>query len=155
MRIGLDTNVLIQAHLPGLGHHELARDYLLEQLALPEVSLVVTPLVLHELVHIITDHRRFDPPVTMGEALAIARGYVARSNVDCLPVDEDSLLRALDMLGRNRLGRNRVADALLAGTLLTHGVHRLATFNAADFALFAPLQAFEPRLAPPDPEAPG
>jgi hypothetical protein len=28
--------------------------------------------------------------------------------------------------------------------LLNHGVHRLATFDAGDFAPFAPLRAFEP-----------
>lgn len=146
MRTGLDTNVLIQAHLPGLARHQLARDYLVEQLEVPDATLAVTPLVLHEFVHVVTDERRFDPPVSMSEAVAIARGYVGRSNVECLAVDEGSLLLALDLLARHRLGRKRIADALLAATLLTHGVRRLATFNVADFAPFEPLQASEPRL---------
>jgi predicted nucleic acid-binding protein len=69
--------------------------------------------------------------------------------VECLPVDEGSLLLGLDLLGRHRLGRKRIADALLAATLLTHGVHRLTTFNVADFALFESLDASEPRLGSP------
>jgi len=146
VRIGLGTNVLVQAHMPGLARHEIARGYLLEQLERPDVTLAVTPLVLHEVVHVITDERRFDPPVGMSEALAIARGYLGRSNVECLAVDEGSLLLALDLLARHRLGRKRVADALLAATLLAHGVERLATFDAGGFDPFQPLQAFEPRL---------
>lgn len=146
MRIGLDTNVLLHAHLPGLGRHELARDFLLELLGSPDTTVVVTPLVLHELVHVMTDPRRFDPPVSIGEALALARGYVGRANVECLAVDEGSLVLALDLLTRHRLGRKRIADTLLAATLLTHGVHRLATFNPGDFAPFESLQASEPRL---------
>jgi len=149
VRIGLDTNVLIQAHLPSLDRHELAREYLREHLDFPDTTLAVTPLVLHEFVHVVTDERRFDPPVSMGEALEIARGYLGRSNVECLPVDEGALLLALDLLGRHRLGRKRIADALLAATLLTHGVHRLTTFNTADFSLFESLDAAEPRSGSP------
>ena len=146
MRIGIDTNVLLQAHLPALARHDLARGFLLEQLRASDVTLAVTPLVLHELVHIITDERRFAPPVPMSEALAVAASYVERANVECLATDEASLLLALDLLGRHRLGRKRIADALLAATFLTHGVHRLATFDTAGFRLFAGLEAFEPRL---------
>ena len=146
MRIGIDTNVLLNAHLPGSGQHDLARSYLLELLASTDVTLVVTPLVLHELVQVMTDERRFEPPVSMGEALAVARGYLGRANVECLPVDESAMVLALELLTRHRLGRKRVADTLLAATLLTHGVRRLVTFNPGDFAPFEPLQASEPRL---------
>lgn len=148
MRIGIDTSVLVQAHLPRLDRHQQAREFLLEQLALPDVTLVVTPLVLHELLHLITDGRRFDPPVSMSEGLAIVGGYLGRSNVECLPVDESAVLFALELVERHRLGRKRIADTLLAATLLTHGVHRLATFNTADFHQLQPLAAFEP--AAPD-----
>lgn len=144
MRVGVDTNVLIRAHVPGLEGHGEARAWLMEQLAQPDVTLVVTPLVLHELIHVITDGRRFDPPVPMSEALAIARAYVGRTNVECLAADEPSLLTALDLLGRYRLGRKRIADTLLAATLLTHGVHRLATYNTSDFELFDGLTVAEP-----------
>jgi hypothetical protein len=146
MRIGVDTNILLQAHLPALDRHELARSFLLEQLALADVTLVLTPLVLHEMVHVLTDGRRFDPPVAISEAISIARGYLGRTNVECLPVDETALLLALDLLNRHRLGRRRVADTLLAATLLAHGVHRLVTFNVPDFEVFEEVAAVEPWL---------
>lgn len=146
MKLGIDSNVLLQAHLPALDRHELANRYLRSRLAQPGVTLVVTPLVLHELVHVATDHRRFDPPVAMSEAVAVARGYLGRSNVECIPTDEDSLLLGLDLLSRHNLGRKRIADTLFAATLLAHGVYRLVTFNVADFKVFDNLTAFEPEL---------
>jgi predicted nucleic acid-binding protein len=147
VRLGIDSNVLLQAHLPALDRHELAYRYLKKQLAQPGVTLVLTPLVLHEFVHVVTDGRRFDPPVAMTEALALTRGYLGRSNVECVPSDEGSLLLALDLLSRHSLGRKRIADTLLAATLLAHGVHGLVTFNVADFRVFENLTAMEPEAA--------
>lgn len=147
MKLGIDSNVLLQAHVPALDRHELAHRYLHRQLALPGVTLVVTPLVLHEFVHVVTDGRRFDPPVAMTEALAVARGYLGRSNVECIATDEGSLLLGLDLLSRHKLGRKRIADTLFAATLLAHGVHRLVTFNVADFKVFENLIAMEPETA--------
>jgi predicted nucleic acid-binding protein len=144
VRVAVDTNVLVEAHVPGGARHREAREYLLRQSRVSDVILVVTPLVLHEFVHLITDSRRFVPSAAIAEALALARDYLDRENVECLPVEGESLGRAFELLERHRLGRNRVSDTLLAATLLTHGVHRLATFNPRDFALFAPLRAFEP-----------
>lgn len=106
MRRGIDTNVLIYAHMAELPQHEAVRSYLLSQLAQDDVTLVVTPGILHELVHVITDGRRFDPPVTMKDALAVARGYLDSANIECLSVDESSLVRAFELLERYQLGRN-------------------------------------------------
>lgn len=63
VEIGLDTNVLVYAHIPAMPDHEHVRRYLLAQLA-DDARLVVIPLVLHELVHVLTDSRRFDPPIS-------------------------------------------------------------------------------------------
>ena len=145
MRLGLDTNVLIYAHLPVFAESERVRGYLRQRLADERCSLALTALVLHEFVHIVTDARRFDPPVAMPEALAIARGYVHRTNIECIPVDEASVQRALDLLDVHGLGRRRVADTLLAATLLTHGVTDIVTCNPPDFACFDELVVIDPR----------
>ena len=67
MRRGLDTNVLVYAHVAALPEHGVVREFLAGQLARRDVTLVVTPSVLHELVHVVTDPRRFEPPVAMSE----------------------------------------------------------------------------------------
>lgn len=145
MRAGLDTNVLVYAHLPVFPDSERVRAFLLERLARSDTSFVVTPLVLHELVHLITDSRRFDPPVSMSEAVAIARTYLGRSNVECVATAEDSLALTLRWIEQMGLGRRRIADTLLAATLLRHGVESLVTCNPADFEVFEGLSLIDPR----------
>ena len=147
MRRGVDTNVLIYAHMPALPGHEAVRRYLLGELSRPETRLVITPLVLHELIHIITDGRRFDPAVSMSEAVALARLYLTRSNVDCLAIGEEVAIAALELLERYRLGRKRIADTLFAAALLVSGVHELITCNPDDFRVFEELSLTDPRTA--------
>jgi toxin-antitoxin system PIN domain toxin len=141
---GLDTNVLVYAHVPGFSQHPRVRRYLLSQVQQPEVTLVVTPSVLHEFVHIVTDARRFEEPVSMADALAVARIYIGRSNVECIGPDEEVVLEAFDLLERHRLGRRRLADTLFAATLLHHGVRQIITCNRRDFEIFSDLEIIDP-----------
>jgi toxin-antitoxin system PIN domain toxin len=146
LKLGVDTNVLVYAHMPALKQHERVRQFILAELRKPDVNLVITPLVLHEFVHVITDARRFEPPVPISEAIAVARLYVGRANVDCASVTEAVLIDTFRLLEEHHLGRKRIADTLLVATLLRHGVHRLLTCNPSDFASFAGLELIDPRL---------
>ncbi len=144
-RRGVDTHVLIYAHVPALPDHQDVHQFLTRELRRDDVTLVLTPMVLHELIHVITDKRRFEPPVSMPEALALARMYLDASNVECLASDAESTLRMLALVDEHKLGRKRIADTLLAATLLRHGVHELITCHAADFAAFDELKCIDPR----------
>jgi uncharacterized protein len=144
VRVAVDTNVLIYAHIASLPQHAAARARLHELLRDGATALVVTPQILSEFVHVITDGRRFDPPVSMAEAVAIARGYLGRENVECLSVGEAEMSRALELMERHRLGRRRLADTLLVATLLGAGVTALMTADIGDFALFEELRLIDP-----------
>lgn len=144
LRRGLDTNVLVYAHLPAFEEHPQIRAFLLEELRNPAVTLVITPTVLHEFVHVVTDLRRFESPLEMTEALALARLYLGKSNVTCLSPDEAILLEAYELLERHRLGRKRIADTVFAATLLHHGTHEIITCNGSDFKIFEGLRVVDP-----------
>lgn len=145
MRQGVDTNVLIYAHMPESPHHATVRSFLLNQLSRDDVTLVITPTILHELVHIVTDSRRFDPPLSMSDALALARTYLGHANVECVRLDASAVATAFELMERHRLGRKRMADTLLAASLLGHGVHELITCNLGDFQIFDRLTLLDPR----------
>jgi toxin-antitoxin system PIN domain toxin len=149
VKLGIDTNVLVYAHMASLAEHAAVRDFLARLLGRREVTLVVTPAVLHEFVHVVTDPRRFQPPVAMSEALALARLYLGRANVDCVATDAEALADALALLERHGLGRRRLADTLFAATLLRHGVRQLVTCDVDDFAVFSRLQLVDPRVSVP------
>lgn len=120
---------------------------MLAQLGEAGIELVVTPMVLHEFIHVVTDGRRFDPPVGMSEAIAVTRLYLGRSNIECLAIDEAVLQLALALLERYGLGRKRIADTLLAATLLRHGVNEIITCDPGGFQAFAGLKVIDPRKA--------
>jgi predicted nucleic acid-binding protein len=144
VKLGLDTNVLVYAHMPALENHEKVRGFLLDRLQHSDTTLAITPSIMHEFVHVVTDGRRFDPPVEMSEALAIARLYLERSNVECLSISEDVLNHAFDLLERHRLGRKRIADTLLVATLHHHKITEIATCNPGDFRVFDDLSLIDP-----------
>jgi toxin-antitoxin system PIN domain toxin len=147
VKLGLDTNVLVYAHLAALPEHVVVREFLAAQLARRDVTLVITPSVLHEFLHVVTDPRRFDPPVSMREALALTRLYLGRANVVCVPTDAEALAEALVLVERHGLGRKRLADSILAATLVRHGVRDLVTCNRSDFEAFTALRLIDPRVS--------
>jgi predicted nucleic acid-binding protein len=155
VRRGLDTNVLVYTHLPAMPDHAPVRRFLLAQLQDPTVTLVVTAQILHEFVHVVTDPRRFEPPVTMAEALATARLYLDRSNVDCVVTDVACVRAAFALLEQHALGRNRIADTLFAATLLQHHVLEVITCNPDDFRVFEALTIIDPRTVAPETSSPG
>ncbi len=146
MKRGVDTNVLIYSLMPELPHHDAVRSFLVAQLAHGDLTLVITPAILHEFIHVVTDGRRFEPPVSMMEALGTARAYLQHANVECLSLDALTVAGAFDLMERHRLGRKRIADTLFAASLLENGVRELITCNPADFRIFEELTLIDPRV---------
>lgn len=144
MMVGIDTNVLVYAHLAAFPQHARARARVLLELANPKGGLAISPLVLHEFIHVVTDQRRFEAPLSMSEALGLARGYLGHSNVEILSVDEGVVLLALDDLERRQLGRKRISDSLLAASLVQAGVTEVLTCNPGDFVGFPGLRPIDP-----------
>lgn len=136
LRIGLDTSVLVYANAPEAPQHAAVRAYLGRMFRDRSMVAVVTPAVLSELVHVLTDARRFAVPATMPQALALARRYLDSANVECLPDTPEAMTLAFELMAHHRLGRRRIADTVLTATLNVHGVSSLVTTNARDFALF-------------------
>lgn len=68
---GLDTSFLVALSVKEHDRHERARALFREQAR--NEALVLTPDVVAEFIHAITDPRRFRQPFTMQEALNDAR----------------------------------------------------------------------------------
>ena len=129
--------------------YEPVHQFLQTQLQDRDITLVVTAQILHEFVHVVTDARRFDPPVTMVSALNVARVYLGNSNVECVVTDLGCLQTAFVLIEQYQLGRNRIADTLFAATLIRHEVKEVITCNPRDFRIFEDLMIIDPREAAP------
>jgi predicted nucleic acid-binding protein len=137
--IGLDCNILVQLAIAD--HLANARTVTVVQTETTlGRKLVFPPLVATEFLHVVTDDRRFAPPLTMNEAIEWLEDFLASPSVSLIQPTASSMDQTLKWMRQYGLGRKRILDTHLAAVLYTSGVSRLLTSNPADFAVFAELQ---------------
>ena len=135
MTLGVDTTFLVQLEVSGHPGHREARDIMEAVLGRGE-PLALAPQVLSELVHVVTDPRRFERPLSMEQALDRAeRWWWAPEVVRCLPNEETTGL-FLKWMSQHGLGSKRLLDTQLAATDFSNTVHAILTTNARDFQVF-------------------
>ena len=130
--------------MAGAPHHQAARRLFSAEVGEHGISLGIAPQVMHEFLHVSTDPRRFENPLSMQAGLRWSRDLWNASEVVRILPGPGVLDRTLELLGSLRLGRKRILDTALAATLELAGVRRLATFNPGDFRSFAFLQLVAP-----------
>ena len=133
---GLDTTVLVAYELREVEGHGRIRRMIQDLSRAGRARFMLTPQVLQEFLHVTTDPRRFEKPLSFAEALARARFWRESADVtSCYPTARSEAL-ALDWMGDFQLGRKRILDTSLASVYHVHGVRRLATANPDDFSVF-------------------
>lgn len=140
---GLDCNILVQLALAD--HPANATTVAAVQAETQrEGRLVFPPLVVTEFLHVVTDARRFDPPLAMIEAVDWIENLLGNPTVGLLEPSQGSLRQILRWMRQLNLGRKRILDTYLAAVLHTAGVRRLLTSNPADFTVFGVLETVVP-----------
>lgn len=132
----IDTNVLVYSTRPLSAHHRAA-EHALARLAAAGSTLWISPQVVREYLAAVTRSQVTAP----GLPMAIAIGDVQRFRT-AFRLAEDragALDRLMQILSAHRVAGRQVHDANIVATMLDWGVHRLLTFNGADFQRFVPL----------------
>jgi predicted nucleic acid-binding protein len=140
---GIDCNILVQlaiADHPANGKTMAAVEAELKRAG----RLTVPALVIAEFLHVVTDAKRFDPPLTMTEALDWMDDFLKNPSIMLLESSAGCSQQSLAWLRQHRLGRKRILDAFLAATLHAAGVKRLLTSNPSDFAIFGVIETVVP-----------
>ena len=145
MILGLDTDVLVSWAMEGAPRHRASRRLLEKELGKPGGRLGLTAQVLFEFIHVCTDPRRFEAPLSMERAADMARGIWNATEVVRVQPGPGALDRTLELLLSLKLGRKRILDTALAAALESAGIRRLATFNGRDFEIFPFLDVVSPR----------
>lgn len=138
--LALDTDVLVGWLHRESEHHEASRRLIESELSDGETRLGLTAQVLFELVHVVTDGRRFENPLPMEDALGLVEELWQSPDADRIAAPPRVLARTLELLREHRLGRKRILDTALAATLETAGIRRLATWNPGDYKIFGFLE---------------
>jgi len=132
---GIDTTFFVQVEVSSHPGHAAARSKLNELLDAGD-TFVLTPQVVSEFIHVVTDERRFAAPLEMEVATARAEYWWSARDVVHVYPDSKSVTQFLIWLDQYKLGRKRLLDTLLAATLYSHGVTSVITTNARDFSVF-------------------
>jgi predicted nucleic acid-binding protein len=144
---GLDTGFLVAAEVAEHADHSAARQTLSRLVAAGD-RIALAPQILAELIHIVTDPRRFAQPLRMDEAQQIAEQWWTATEVDHAFPNDAATQQFLAWLQQYSLGRKRLLDTLLAATYHQAGIQSLLTTNPADFAVFGIFDCITPNASP-------
>jgi predicted nucleic acid-binding protein len=133
--IGLDCNILVQLALTK--HPANIKTVAAVELELQAKSILIIPApAVAEFLHVVTDPRRFDPPLSMFEAIDWIEKALGNPRTRLLEPGRASIDQTLRWMRQFSLGRKRILDTQMAALLYVNGVGRLLTSNPADFAVF-------------------
>lgn len=133
--IGLDTSVLVAAAIDGHPQHNEVWKWMREALDEGD-TFGITCGILAEFIHVSTDPRRFEEPLSMAEALNWAHYWGDAEEMILLHPDDSANAKWLAWLLEFRLGRKRLLDTLIAATWSESGITKIGTLNPADFTVF-------------------
>jgi len=137
-RILVDTNVLLAATDTSRNQHAEAIQFLNGGLR-GDQRLFAIPQIFREYLAVAT---RLTTANGLGLSPADAHENVRqfRSFLDLLPEDAETTDHLLLLVRKHDLQGKRIHDANLVASMVRHGLRKLKTFNAGDFALFSDLE---------------
>ncbi len=142
MILGLDTDVAVNLLFEGAPEHRRVREFLRQKSR--SSSFGLAPQVLFEFLHVVTDPRRFETPLTTTEALRRAGELWRGAEIVRVMPTTQLVARVFDLMTSLGLGRKRILDTALAATYEAAGVRCIATLNGRDFKVFDFLEIVDP-----------
>ena len=139
----LDTNVLIHATTPVSPHHTRAKE-VCRQAWRQELAACVALQNLCEWYAVVTDSRRFSPPISVEEASHELETYTSSGSVRVIAPSVSPLEHFPQFLRQARSKGAHVFDVLLVATMLEHGAHTIYTENIRDFSRFREIRVVNP-----------
>jgi predicted nucleic acid-binding protein len=143
MRHGLDTCFLVAHEVKDHPQYADSRALFRRSVSNGD-DFALAPQVLAELVHVLTDQRRFDPPMSMDMALQRAEMWWTAIEVTQVFPTDAAINIFVEWMRQHGLGRKRILDKLLGATYLAAGITSLMTTNSRDFRTFGVFNIVEP-----------
>jgi predicted nucleic acid-binding protein len=142
MLIGVDTTFMVEADIVDHAFHVRARS-LLHDLIKKGDQLAIAPQVLCEYLHVVTDPRRFEQPLTVETARArVRQWWTSRETRPVFP-DANAVSQFQSWMDTHRLGRQRILDTMLAATWHCAGITRIVSTNRRDYRAFGVFELLE------------
>lgn len=137
----VDANVLVYAVNHRALQHSAALA-LLQPAYDGTATLYVTSQILCEFYSIVTNGRRVERPLSARDALNVVAAHA--QVMYGLPTPRQSVEILMDLLQRHPVTGSDIFDLQIVATMKANGIHRIYTFNAADFQPFSELEVVVP-----------
>jgi predicted nucleic acid-binding protein len=138
----LDVNILVHAAGAQSLRHAKAKE-LRDQAVTGEFEGCMAAQVLTEFYAVVTDPRRFRPPLTPSQAQREILAYLSSPLKLILP-KETTVTRMLNLLGSKSVRSGKILDVFLAATVLDNGVRSIYTENIDGFEAIDGIEAINP-----------
>jgi predicted nucleic acid-binding protein len=143
MTYGVDTSFLVQLEVREVTGHRPAHQ-LKEKLIREKATLALVPQILCEFIHVVTDARRFERPLSVEEAVERSEFWWNLREVAHLSVTSDSVRTFHRWMKQHRLGRKRILDTMLASIYEAHEVRNVITSDVEGFSCFGCFDIIDP-----------
>ncbi|MCK9589659.1 MAG: hypothetical protein M0Q93_09905 [Terrimicrobiaceae bacterium] len=98
-------------------------------------TLALAPQTLCEFIHIVTDPKRFERPLSADEAGRRSEIWWNLKEVKNISSTGWAVQRFHAWMTEHRLGRKRILDAMLAATFEEHQIYHVITSDPGGFSL--------------------
>jgi predicted nucleic acid-binding protein len=140
---GVDTSFLVQLEVieqPGHAQAHTLKDRLIRESA----NLALAPQTLCEFIHIVTDPKRFERPLSIEQAVQRSISWWHLAEVRNIAPGALAVRHFHDWMTSHRLGRKRLLDTMLAATFDEHGIHRIISSDHEGFSTFGLFSITDP-----------
>jgi predicted nucleic acid-binding protein len=107
-------------------------------------SFALAPQVLCEFIHIVTDPKRFERPLSTEEAVQRSSIWWNLKEVKNISASTWAIQRFHSWMVTHRMGRKRILDTLLAATFEEHQIDHVITSDPGGFSVFEIFQIVDP-----------
>ncbi len=133
----IDTNLIIYAINSASPKHDQTKRFLSEN----QNNLIVAHQNILEGIRVLT-HAKFSHPMTFFQAAKAVDGITLSATV--IAPTEETLPIARALMHKYTRDANRIFDAYLVATMLTHGIKKIATDNDRDFTMYEEITVLNP-----------
>lgn len=134
--VGVDTSFLIAFEI---AEHPLCQSARTIAHHYASSCFAITPQVLTEFIHVVTDPRRFVQSLSMVEAMKRSKRWWSSREVHHVFPNSRYVSLFHQWLAEHNLGRKRLLDTMLAAIYVENGITKIISTDGRDFNLFKPL----------------
>ncbi|MBI4062418.1 PIN domain-containing protein [Candidatus Gottesmanbacteria bacterium] len=133
----IDTNLIIYAINRASPKHKRAKQFLVQN----QHNLAVADQNILEALRVLT-HPKFSRPMTFFQAAKAVDGITLAAKI--VAPTEETLPIARALMDTYTRAENRVFDAYLVATMLSHDIQEIATDNERDFIMYKEIAVINP-----------